>query len=128
MQPDSLLVTSDPRVETVMRRLLRDADMRLDVSPSHPAARDLLAKRRFHAILLDCDDAEAASEFLAHLRQSPLNGRAIVFAILSGIHGGGAAFRMGAHFVLDKPISTERGARTLRAAGSLIRGRAEASA
>ncbi|HXE92050.1 MAG TPA: hypothetical protein VNK82_13920 [Terriglobales bacterium] len=115
-------------MESVLRRLLRDADMRLDVSPSHPAAQDLLASRKFHAILLDCDDLHAAEEFLKRLRQHPVNGRAIVFAILSGSAKGGAAFRMGAHFVLDKPISTERGARTLRAAGSLIRARAEATA
>ncbi len=102
--------------------------MRLDVSPSHPAARGLLANRKFHAIFLDCDDWDAAGEFLAHLRQHPVNGRAIVFTILNGVNGGGAAFRMGAHFVLDKPISAERGARTLRAAGSIIRARAEATA
>lgn len=128
MQPDSLLVTSDPRVESVLRRLLRDADMRLDVSPSHPAAHNLLASRKFHAILLDCDDLQAAEAFIKQLRQHPVNAGAIVFAILSGSARGGAAFRMGAHFVLDKPISTERGARTLRAAGSIIRARAEATA
>jgi DNA-binding response OmpR family regulator len=120
MQPASLLVSRDCRVEELLRRLLEEADMAMDVSPSTSAARHLLGTRKFDAILVDCDDMDGAREVLLDLRQDPLNRRAIIFAILNGATSASGAFHMGAHFVLQKPISAERGARTLRAAAGII--------
>src|SRR5436305_8356178 len=56
---------------------------------------------------------------MRELRKGSSNRMAIVFAITHGtsIH---AAFDMGANFVLEKPVTPERAARSLRAAHGLM--------
>jgi len=84
-------------------------------------ATQLLAKRKFDAIVVDCDDVEGAPEVLRELRKSPSNKRAMAFAVINGSTTVKDAFEMGANFVLDKPLTAERALRSFRAAHGLMK-------
>jgi len=77
---------------------------------------DLLDTSKFDAIIVDCDDVAGGTDVLAGVQQAPSNKRAIAIALINGTTSMRAAFEMGAHFALDKPVTLERVLRSLRAA------------
>jgi ActR/RegA family two-component response regulator len=115
----ALLLSRDPEVLGPMRRMLADVHAKVEVCRGPCQAVRLLQAERFDAVLVDCDDMDGAADVLMELRQSTGNRGAIRFAILNGLTSVGTAFRMGASFVLDKPLCWERTARSLRAAAGL---------
>lgn len=80
---------------------------------------NVLTSRRFEAVLLDCD-LEGGMDLIEIVRQEPLNQRALVFAFVTGHAAAKEANRLGANFVLNKPINWEVAKRTLRAAYTMI--------
>jgi CheY-like chemotaxis protein len=120
MVPQALLLSRDPDVLRVMRRLLDEASVHPQVSYSPAQATGLLRRLKFDSVIVDCEDPDRASEFLSFLRNAPSSRRAIAIALLGGPATVPAAFRMGANFALDKPLSLEHAARCLRAARGLI--------
>jgi CheY-like chemotaxis protein len=80
----------------------------------------VLAEKKFDAVIVDCDDMDGSTRVLKAIRQVPSNKSTIAFAIVNGITSVRDAFSMGANFVLDKPLSVERAARSLRAAHGLM--------
>lgn len=111
-----LLVCRDSDTLRVFRRALDDLGVELEVAATATSALDLLDTSKFDAIIVDCDDMAGGADVLAGVQQSPSNKRAIALALISGTTSMRAAFEMGAHFALDKPITLERAARSLRAA------------
>jgi len=112
----SLLLCGDPGTVRVFRRALEDLGIALEAAATAEAALQLLDRNKFDAIIVDCDDVPRGSEVLAGLKQSPSNKRAVVIAVINGTTNMRAAFEMGAHFALDKPVTLERAIRSLRAA------------
>jgi len=104
----------------VLRRVLDDVGISVEVCTEAPEAREVLQRRRFDAVIIDCDDVDGAREVLQGLRQTTSNRKTITFAVVNRRTSVGEAFSMGAHFVLDKPLSMERAARSLRAAHGVI--------
>ena len=115
----ALLLSRDPEVLGPMRRMLADVRAEAEVCTGPRQAARRLASERFDAVVVDCDDMDGAADMLMELRQSAGNRGAVRFAILNGLTSVGTAFRMGANFVLDKPLCWERTARSLRAAAGL---------
>ncbi len=103
-----------------MRRVLTDLETELEVVTGAAQATAALARKKYDAVLVDCDDVDGAPGVLANVRQAASNRTAIVFAIVNGVTTAPAAFEMGANFVLDKPLGMERVARSLKAAHGLI--------
>ncbi|MCI0354099.1 MAG: PilZ domain-containing protein [Acidobacteria bacterium] len=120
MVPQALLLSRDPDVLRVMRRLLDDASVHPHVCYSTVQATAMLRKLKFDSVIVDCDDLDRAGEFLSSLRHAPSSRRAIAIALLGGPYTVPTAFRLGANFALDKPLSLELAARCLRAARGLI--------
>jgi len=112
----SLLLCRDPGTLRVFRRALDDLGVAVEAVTTAESALELLDKNKFDAIIVDCDDVAGGAGVLAGIQQSPSNKRAIVIAIINGATNMRAAFEMGAHFALDKPITLERAIRSLRAA------------
>ena len=116
----ALLLTRDQEVLRVIRRVLETVIIDLETSTSTDAARQTLSRRKFDAVLVDCDDVQSGCEVVRELRKGRSNAKAIVFAITNKVTSVKDAFELGANFVLEKPISADRAGRSLRAAHGLI--------
>ena len=112
----SLLLCRDPVTLRVFRRALDDLGIAVEAVTTAESALERLDRNKFDAILVDCDDVAGGAGVLAGIQQSPSNKRAIVMAMINGTTNMRAAFEMGAHFALDKPVTLERAVRSLRAA------------
>lgn len=120
MALQALLLSRDPEVHRTIRRVLDAANIDLDLSNNTDQARHILLRRKYDAILVDCDDMPNGPLVLRELRQGKSNKSCIAFALVSGKTSIQQAFEMGANFVLDKPISVDRATRSVRAAQGLI--------
>ncbi|HET7209585.1 MAG TPA: PilZ domain-containing protein [Terriglobales bacterium] len=121
MNLQALLLCSDDKIVRVLRRVLND----LEITVEHCADPELailkLSRRRFEAVIVDCEDTEVAAQILKAARNAPANKKAVAVAIVNEQHGLRSAFEFGAHFVLYKPISTERARSSFRAARALMK-------
>jgi CheY-like chemotaxis protein len=120
MALQALLLSRDRDVQRTLRRVLDSAniDVELSLSPEH--ARAALGRKKYDALLVDCDDTERGADILQAVRKGKSNKSCISFALVNGKTTVQQAFEFGANFVLDKPISPERAARSVRAAQGLI--------
>jgi CheY-like chemotaxis protein len=117
----ALLFLQDPEALRVTRHVFDNANILCQVGIGPEQAVELLNKRRFDALVVDCDDLQGGKQVLSQLRNSPSSKRAMAFAIINGGTTVREAFDMGANFVLDKPLTADRFNRTLRAAQGLMK-------
>jgi CheY-like chemotaxis protein len=82
-------------------------------------ALSVLSSHRFEAVLLDCD-LEGGMDLVEVVREHPINERTLVLAFVTGSEDARSASRLGANFVVPKPINWELAKRTLRAAKTMI--------
>jgi len=116
----SLLLCSDEKIVRVLRRTLGDLDIGVELCANSDAALRKQTRERFEAIIVDCSD-DGASEVLRSARSAPCNRHAVAVAIVEPIVGLKAVFDTGAHFVLYKPVSSERAKSSFRAARALMK-------
>jgi CheY-like chemotaxis protein len=121
MNLQALVLCSDDKITRVLRRVLNDLDIAMEPCPSSEIAIQKLSRRRFEAIIVDCDDPTLAGQILKAARSSPSNKKAVAVAIINGQTDVRSAFELGAHFVLYKPISAERARGSFRAARALMK-------
>jgi len=121
MTLQSLVLCSDEKIVRVLRRVLNDLDIAMEHCSDSEASVQKLSRRRFEAIIVDCDDPALAGQILKAARSSPSNKKAVAVAIINGQTDVRSAFEMGAHFVLYKPISAERAKASFRAARALMK-------
>src|SRR5579864_679162 len=120
MSLKSLLLCSDEKIVRVLRRVLGDLDIAVDLCRDADAALRKLTRQRFEAIIVDVTD-DGASDVLRSARIAPCNKQAVAVAIVEPIIGLKAVFKIGAHFVLYKPVSSERAKSSFRAARALMK-------
>jgi c-di-GMP-binding flagellar brake protein YcgR len=120
MSLKSLLLCSDEKIVRVLRRVLGDLDIAVDLCRDADAALRKLTRQRFEAIIVDITD-DGASDVLRSARIAPCNKQAVAVAIVEPIIGLKAVFKIGAHFVLYKPVSSERAKSSFRAARALMK-------
>lgn len=116
----SLVLCSDDKIVRVLRRVLGDLDIDIELSPNADSALRRLTRQRFEAIIVDITD-DGATEVLRSSRNAPCNRQAVAVAIVDPIIGLKAVFGLGAHFVLYKPVSSERAKSSFRAARALMK-------
>jgi CheY-like chemotaxis protein len=116
----ALLLTRDPEVLRVIRRVLETVSIDLETVTSTEAAREIIARRKFDALMIDCDDVESGCNVIREVRKGKSNSKSIIFAVTNHVTSTKDAFAMGAHFALEKPLSIDRTTRSLRAAHGLI--------
>jgi hypothetical protein len=116
MALQALLLSNDPEVHRTIRRVLDAANIDLDLSNNADQARHILLRRKYDALLVDCDDMPHGPLVLKELRLGKSNKSCIAFAVVNGKTN----IEMGANFVLDKPIALDRATRSVRAAQGLI--------
>lgn len=121
MSLKSLVLCADEKIVRVLRRVLSDLEIGIEHCTDPDGAIHKLTRQRFEAIIIDCTDLKTANSVLKSARSAPANKRAIAVAIMDGHTGLRSAFDMGAHFVLYKPVSSERAKSSFRAARALMK-------
>lgn len=121
MSLKSLVLCSDEKIVRVLRRVLSDLEISIEHCTDPDGAIHKLTRQRFEAVIIDCTDLKTATLVLKSARSAPCNKRAIAVAIMDGHTGLRSAFDMGAHFVLYKPVVTERAKSSFRAARALMK-------
>ena len=117
----SLLVCVDTKAVQVLTRILIDLGIQVEQAGDLSAALSAATTRPFDALLVDCEDEPAATQWIASVRKTPINQAALVIALVDSQNQVRDIFARGANFVLYKPISAERAGSSLRAARSLMR-------
>jgi c-di-GMP-binding flagellar brake protein YcgR len=121
MSLQSLVFCSDEKIMRVLRRVLSDLEINTEHCSTPDATIRKLTRQRYEAVIVDCANPEVAEQILRSARTAPCNKRAIAVAIIDGATALRSAFELGAHFVLYKPISTERAKASFRAARALMK-------
>ncbi len=116
MHLDSLLISQDADLAGVLRPALEKISVDLEVCAGLQPGNDMLAKRKFDAVIIDCDDLQDGFHLLAALSQSQSNAKSVAFAVLNGKTTTQEAFHSGANFVLQKPLTPLHATRCFNAA------------
>lgn len=116
----ALLLCSDEKIVRVLRRVVGDLDIEMELCADADSALYRLTRRRFEGIIVDCEAAGAA-QVLRSARGAPCNRQAVAVAIVQPTTGLREVFSLGAHFVLYKPVSSERAKASFRAARALMK-------
>jgi CheY-like chemotaxis protein len=121
MSLQALVLCSDDKTIRVLRRVLSDLEIAVELCIDADSAVRKLTRRRFEAVVVDCNDEDTAAQVLKSVRSAPCNKRSIAVAMIDGQKAVRSAFALGAHFVLYKPISAERARTSFRAARALMK-------
>jgi len=116
MSLESLLISHDAALLGVLRPTLEKISVTVQVCPESETGTELLVKRKFDAVIIDCDDLQGGVNVLQGLRRSQSNSKAVAFAVVNAQTTAQQAFQMGANFVLQKPLTPLHAARCFNAA------------
>src|ERR1700744_1016051 len=114
-----LLFSDDERAVRLLRASLGDLSIEVEHCTKLERAQELLLRQKFDGVVSDCDLSHGP-DLLQLVRRSKHNRRSIIFALTNIEIKMSAAFELGAHFVIYKPITSERVKRTLNAAHGLM--------
>jgi CheY-like chemotaxis protein len=120
MALQSLLLSCDDEVIRVLRRVLSDLEIEVEVCTVSEKAAEELARRKWDAVIIDCDDVQGALDVLRAVRQTPSNKTSTAFAIINGITTVRSAFELGANLALEKPITADRALHSFRAVHGMM--------
>ena len=116
MNLESLLVSKDAALVGVLRPTLEKISVNVMVCSEAGSGGESLAKRKFDAVIIDCDDLQDGFKMLQGLRQTQSNSKSVAFAVLNGKTTTQEAFKSGANFVLQKPLTPLHATRCFHAA------------
>jgi TonB family protein len=114
MATRALLLCGDEKAVHAVSQILDELEVSFEHSSEPPFALKRLAVQRFDLLIVDCDNAQNATQVFNSARASSLNKNSIAIAIVEGKAGVPSAFRLGASLVLTKPVSLEQSRNTLR--------------
>lgn len=120
MATQSLLLCSDPEAVGVLRETLAGLGIDAEVCDARETALDVLARRRFDPVIVDCDQIDADGEVLRKLRASAANKDVIALGIVRDDSQIRQVYSSGANFILHKPVSYDEAGRILRTARALV--------
>ncbi len=120
MTLSSLLLCQDQHLRRVFNLVLKDLEVEVELCEDAYTAKQLLAQRRFDAVLVECDHRQENLDFLSSLKKSPYNKRAILLSIVKEPTQVRSLRDLGVHFVIEEPVSVARVTPTLRAARNLM--------
>src|SRR5215472_2145893 len=121
MKLKSLLLSTDEKTIRILRRVLSDLEIDVDHCPHCEAAIRKITRERFEAIIVDCADPKKAGQVLQGAKAAPVNKRALTIVLVEADVGLRGGFEMGAHFVLHKPLASERSKASFRAVRALMK-------
>jgi DNA-binding response OmpR family regulator len=116
MNLESLVVSKDAALLGVLRQTLEKISVNVEVCAEGRLGNEMLVKRKFDAVIVDCDDLQDGASLLRDLRQTQSNAKSVAFAVLNGGTSTQEAFGYGANFVLQKPVTPLHATRCFHAA------------
>jgi CheY-like chemotaxis protein len=116
MNLESLLISRDAALLGVLRPTLEKMSVSVQVCAAAQAGGEMLGKHKFDAVIVDCDDLQGGVDLLKTLRNTRSNASSVAFAVLNGGTTTQEAFKIGANFVLQKPLTPLNATRCFNAA------------
>jgi ActR/RegA family two-component response regulator len=113
---ETLLITQDAELLKLLRGALKPLDISLNVRSDTDTAVEISARRHFNGLIIDCDDLPRGDVLLRQLRAVRSTKSSIFVAVVNGRTTPAGATRLGANFVLAKPVTSDRAHRLLAAA------------
>jgi CheY-like chemotaxis protein len=120
MTLSSLLVCADKSSVEVLRRVLEELGIQVELCADNVRAGVRLAQEHFDLILVDCEKQSDAIALLHGSRTSRLNDATLTVVVVAGQESIREMFSLGVNFVLYKPVSHDRALSTLRAAQTVL--------
>jgi CheY-like chemotaxis protein len=120
MTLSSLLVCADEAAVQVLRRVLEDLGIQMELCGDAVRAAVRLAQERFDLIILDCETQAEVIALLNESRSSRLNDATLAVVVVEGQESIREMFALGVNFVLYKPVSYERALSSLCAAQGVL--------
>ena len=114
MSTRAFLLCNDEKAVHAVAQILDELEVSFEHSGEPPFALKRLSGQRFDLLIVDCDNAQNATQVFNSARASNVNKNSIAVAIVEGKAGVPNAFRLGASLVLTKPVSLEQARNTLR--------------
>jgi CheY-like chemotaxis protein len=120
MTLSTLLVCADSAAVDVLRRVLEELDIKVELCSDVARAGVRLAQERYDLIVLDCKKQRDAIGLLLGSRSSRLNDSTLAVVVVEGQENIREMFSLGVNFVVYKPVAYERALSSLRAAQTLL--------
>ena len=120
MTLSTLLVCADAAVVDVLRRVLEELGMKVELCAEPARAAVRLAQELFNLIVLDCKTQKETIGLLLGSRSSRLNDSTLAVVVVEGQESIRELFSLGVNFVVYKPVAYERALSSLRAAQTLL--------
>jgi CheY-like chemotaxis protein len=120
MTLSTLLVCADAAAVDVLRRVLEELGMKVELCSDVARAGVRLAQERYDLIVLDCKKQRDAIGLLLGSRSSRLNDLTLAVVVVEGQESIREMFSLGVNFVVYKPVAYERALSSLRAAQTLL--------
>ena len=114
MPTRAFLLCGDEKAVQAVTQILDELEVSFEHSSEPAFSLKRLASQRFDLLIVDCDNAQNATQVFNSARASNFNKTSIAIAIVEGKAGVPNAFRLGASLVLTKPVSLEQARNTLR--------------
>ena len=108
MRLQCLLVTQERELLELVRPVLENSGMEVEVRSEPRSALEICGRRHLDGFLVDCDDVPGGRGLLAGIRGSGSNRMSTIFAVVNGTTSITQAMEEGANFVLGKPLAAER--------------------
>ena len=121
MSLQALVFCADEKVVRVLRRVLSELEIGMELCADAESSIHKLSRGRFEAVIVDCTDLGTASRVLRSARSAPCNKRAVAVAIVGAQTALGDFRDLGAHFVLHQPLTPERAKTSFRAVRALMK-------
>jgi len=115
-----LIISKDAQANEVITQSMAQLAISAELCAQVPEALLRLNRRKFEAVIVDLQLGDQATSVVRQVRSSASNRTAVVFAIGSVEGDAATAFKIGAGFVLKRPLSLESISHTLKAAYGLI--------
>jgi len=115
----SLVIVEEPLRINLLQQLLRHFGFGIEVCRGGDSANEKIGRSKFDLIVVDCDGAACDATTFQAIRNSLSNRRSIVVALTDRNVAIGDLYRLGANFVVQKPLTSDLMTRTLRVAYGL---------
>jgi CheY-like chemotaxis protein len=111
-----LMMTSDLNLVGQIKTTLNEHGASLDLRQDSASAIELVSRRHWDGLVIDCDDVPEGARTIREVRNSRSNKHTLIFAVVNGSTSVEAALDLGSTFVLAKPVQEIRWRTVLTAA------------
>jgi CheY-like chemotaxis protein len=121
MTLSALLVCNDEAAIGVLRRVLEELTIRVEICEDFTRAGIRIEQQRFDVVIVDGRSANEVLSLLRETRVSRLNDATLAVAVVPSQETIRELFSLGVNFVLYKPVAYDRALSSLRAARAVMR-------